>query len=138
MIQSQTGFFYAIFASSIIISILLIFSFTVFVFKYGFTQPNPFYQAQNYKVLQSTDFEGMQAFKNTSQLNYTPPSWTGRFSIDQVNKFMESETKYFVDLKDYFYEAIVGNISPNSNYSKAAYEIRNAKKFGYEGTHITQ
>jgi len=57
MIQSQKGFFFAIFASSIIISTLLIISFTVFVFKFGFTQPNPFNQAQNYNVLQSTDFE---------------------------------------------------------------------------------
>ena len=37
MLQSQKGFFFAIFASSIIISTLLIISFTVFVFKFGFT-----------------------------------------------------------------------------------------------------
>jgi hypothetical protein len=53
---------------------------------------------------------------------------------------VSAETKYFVDLKDYFYEAVVGSVTPrleNSNFSHSGYDIRNAKKFGYERSKLS-
>ena len=81
----------------------------------------------------------MQAFKNTSYLNNAPPTWSGSFTMDAIQKYMKPDTKYFMDLKHYFYEAVVGNIQPRlgtSNFSKAAFEIRNAKKFGYQASQM--
>ena len=141
MIQSQKGFFFAIFASSFVISTLLIISFTVFVFNFGFTQPNPFNQTLNYNVLQSSDFDNFQAYKNTSNLSGVQPSWSGTFTMGAIQRYLKPDTKYFMDLKHYFYEAVVGNIQPrlgSSNFSRAAYEIRNAKKFGYQALQMPQ
>lgn len=113
----------------------------MFVFNFGFTQPNPFNQALNYNVLQSSDFDQFQAFKNTSNLNGATPSWSGSFSMDAIHRYLKPDTKYFMDLKHYFFEAVVTNIQPklgSSNYSRAAYEIRNAKKFGYQALQMPQ
>ena len=41
MISKQKGFLFAIFVSSILLSALFIFSFVAFVFKLGFTKPDP-------------------------------------------------------------------------------------------------
>lgn len=61
--------------------------------------------------------------------------------MDNIQKYMSSDTKYFLELKHYFYEAVVGNIQPKlgtSNFSRSALEIRNAKKFGYQAAQMPQ
>jgi hypothetical protein len=51
MIQSQKGFFFTIFAASVLLSTLLILSFVAFVFKFGFSQPDPYSSIPNYTLI---------------------------------------------------------------------------------------
>ena len=50
MISQQKGFLFAIFASSLVLSAIFILSFVAFIFKLGFTKPNPFLVNNNYSI----------------------------------------------------------------------------------------
>lgn len=50
MISQQKGFLFAIFASSLVLSAIFILSFVAFIFKLGFTKPNPFLVNNNFSI----------------------------------------------------------------------------------------
>lgn len=86
MITHQRGFFFAIFATSFMISAMLIFNFVGFVFKIGFSKPDPFNQASSYHII------------NNIQGPYIPyhwetPGWSGRFALGTIHNLLADETK---------------------------------------------
>lgn len=79
MISKQKGFLFAIFVSSILLSALFIFSFVAFVFKLGFSKPDPLQGNQNYSVFG----------------NSTSPGWTGYLNSSMIHQLLGDEQKYF-------------------------------------------
>jgi hypothetical protein len=83
MISKQKGFLFAIFACSILISTLFIFSFVAFVFKMGFTKPDP-----------------MQANLSFTLFgNSTNPGWTGYLNSNIIQQLMLDDLKYLRGFK---------------------------------------
>ena len=66
MLQKQKGFLFAIFVSSILLSAVFIFSFVAFVFKLGFTKPDPLQGNQSYSVFGNSTAPGWTGFLNSS------------------------------------------------------------------------
>jgi len=91
MISQQKGFFFAIFASSIILSALLILSFMAFVFRMGFATPGQAGQMSNYDLMHS--IQG-----HLHNATWETPLWSGRFSIGAIHSMISEETKFFKNL----------------------------------------
>jgi hypothetical protein len=93
MITQQKGFFFAIFASSIMLSSVLIFSFIAFVFRNGFIQPNAAHQhTQNYELMHN--YRG--PFENATMWNN--PGWSGKFSMGAIQSILHEEGKFLWSL----------------------------------------
>ena len=83
MIAKQKGFYFALFALSILLSALVIVSFMAFIFRFGVNQT--LNQGYNYDLL----------FNITNSLydaTWQSPIWTGRFSFGTVAEILKEET----------------------------------------------
>jgi hypothetical protein len=78
MLSKQKGFLFAIFASSILLSTLFIFSFVAFVFKMGFTKPDPLTVNQNFSIFNNN-------LNSTANLFSKTPGWTGYLNSNIIH-----------------------------------------------------
>lgn len=86
MIAKQKGFYFALFALSILLSALVVVSFLAFFFRNGVK--NSSFQGYNYDLL----------FNITNSLfdsTWESPIWMGRFSFGSVSDILQEETQYF-------------------------------------------
>lgn len=88
MISQQKGFLFAIFASSILLSAIFIFSFVAFVFKLGFTKPDPLLANQNFSIFNND----LNSTRNIFSKN---PGWTGYLNSNIIHQLLNDEQKYF-------------------------------------------
>ena len=95
MISQQKGFLFAIFASSLVLSAIFILSFVAFIFKLGFTKPNPFLVNNNYSIY---NFESqINATLQKVHDRYIPnsnPGWSGHLNSYLVQQMVNDEGKY--------------------------------------------
>jgi hypothetical protein len=90
MLAKQKGFYFAIFASSILLSAILIISFMTFVFRYGIS-PNKINGGSNYDLI----YNFQTKFTNST---WETKDWTGSFSFGSISSLLNQETMYFKNL----------------------------------------
>lgn len=90
MLAQQKGFYFAIFASSILLSAILIVSFMAFVFRYGIS-PKSSYTGANYNLINNLQTK----FANST---WETQNWTGSFSFGSIGSLLSDETQYFKNL----------------------------------------
>jgi hypothetical protein len=98
MISKQKGFFFGIFASSVLVSSLLIISFVATVFRLGFVQPDPQNVSSNYDLIHTISGH----LQNSS---WETPGWSGKLSIGAIHDLLAEETKFFKNLTRLVYDS---------------------------------
>ena len=85
MVSQQKGFLFAIFASSVVLSAIFILSFIAFVFKLGFTKPDPLLLNSNYSIY-NFESELNQTLQNAQgrYLASSNPGWQGYLNTHLV------------------------------------------------------
>ena len=101
MISSQKGFFVSIFASSFLLSTVLIVAFVAALFKLGFEKPNPFIAATNFSLVGFVS-------KHLSQAFWMTPPWSGKLSLGAIHDLVSQEVQPLRNLTTVLLQASQG------------------------------
>ena len=148
MVSQQKGFLFAIFASSVVLSAIFILSFIAFVFKLGFTKPDPLLLNSNYSIY-NFESELNQTLQNAQgrYLATSNPGWQGYLNTHLVQQLLIDEGKYLKSFSNLLhdYQIIIfnffgANTRRNTNsYANSHLNMKHNKypKHDFDNTDIT-